>query len=279
MFTINPFSELSGFISPLAMQMYVIAMVLLVVGGTVLDMIHKKSAQYFFNNAEKAKAAATRTVSAGEKASIAFKTVAEDVLTSGEFCNPQRRVAHLLTMYGFILFAATTAIMIFGYADAATPAILPLLWHIGALMLCVGGYWFWFFIRVDVAAEGNPWYRVMRADLFVLSLLATATFASDLVRTAGGRCRGLVNPVLLVCSSSPAPCCSEVYCGPNLPICSLNPQRRFRSAWPRRTVPGMACRHLQTNPSSLVRVSNGCCPRTTDQHSINMVIESCNHWP
>jgi hypothetical protein len=44
-------------------------------------------------------------------------------------------------------------------------------------MLCGGGYWFWFFIRVDVAAEGNPWYRVMRADLFVLSLLATATFA------------------------------------------------------------------------------------------------------
>jgi hypothetical protein len=43
-------------------------------------------------------------------------------------------------------------------------------------MLCFGGYWFWFFIRVDVAAEGNPWYRVMRADMFILSLLATATF-------------------------------------------------------------------------------------------------------
>ena len=176
MFTINPFSELSGFISPLAMQVYVVAMVLLVVGGTVLDMIHKKSAQYFFNNAEKAKAAATRSVSTGEKASIAFKTVAEDVLASGEFCNTKRRLAHLLTMYGFILFAATTAIMIFAYADSATPAILPLLWHTGALMLCIGGYWFWFFIRVDVAAEGNPWYRVIPADLFVLSLLATATF-------------------------------------------------------------------------------------------------------
>ena len=177
MFTINPFSELSGLISPLAMQLYVIAMVLLVVGGTVLDMIHKKSAQYFFKNAEKAKAQASRSVSGGEKASIAFKTVAEDVLTSGEFCNPRRRVAHLLTMYGFILFAATTAIMIFGYTGSDTPATLPLLWHVGALMLCVGGYWFWFFIRVDVAAEGNRWYRVMRADLFILSLLATATFA------------------------------------------------------------------------------------------------------
>ncbi len=177
MFTVNPFSELSGFISPLAMQLYVILMVLLVIGGTVLDMIHKKSAQYFFNNAEKAKAEASRSVSVVEKATIAVTTVAVDVLTSGEFCNQHRRVAHLLTMYGFILFAATTAIMIFGYIGADTPVILPLLWHLGALMLCGGGYWFWFVIRVDVAAEGNPWYRVIPADLFVLSLLATATFA------------------------------------------------------------------------------------------------------
>lgn len=176
MFTINPFSELSGLVSPLAMQVYVIAMVFLVAGGTIIDTIHKKSAKYFFKNAEKAKAQASKSVSGGEKVSIAIKTVAEDVLTSAEFCNPRRRFAHLLTMYGFILFAATTAIMIFGYAGSATPAILPLLWHVGALMLCVGGYWFWFFIRVDVAAEGNPWYRVVRADLFILSLLATATF-------------------------------------------------------------------------------------------------------
>lgn len=177
MFTINPFSGLLELVSPLTMQLYVVIMVLLVIGGTLLDIIHKKSAQYFFENAEKAKARATRTVSSGEKAGIALKTLAEDVLTSAEFCNPRRRIAHLLTMYGFILFAATTAILIFVFLDSPTPAILPVLWHLGALMLCVGGYWFWFFIRVDVAAEGNPWYRVMRADLFILSLLATATFA------------------------------------------------------------------------------------------------------
>ena len=176
MFTINPFSELSGLISPLTMQAYVIVMVLLVVGGTILDMIHKKSAQYFFENSKKAQKNATRTVSAGEKASLAVKTVAKEVLTSGEFENPRRRISHLFIMYGFILFAATTAIMIFGYAGSATPAILPMLWHLGALMLCFGGYWFFFFVRVDVAAEGNPWYRVCRADMFILSLLATATF-------------------------------------------------------------------------------------------------------
>ena len=42
-------------------------------------------------------------------------------------------------------------------------------------MILLGGYWFWFFIRVDVAAEGNTPFRVVRADLFVLSLLASVT--------------------------------------------------------------------------------------------------------
>ncbi len=179
MFMNNPFSELSASISPTTMQGYVILMVLLVIGGTILDMIHKKSAQYFFENAKKAQKSAKRTVGTGEKASIAIKVLANEVLTSGEFCNTRRRLSHLLTMYGFILFVVTTAIMIFGYPTPATPtpAILPQLWHIGALMLAAGGYWFWFFIRVDVSAEGLSWYRVERADLFILSLLTTATFA------------------------------------------------------------------------------------------------------
>lgn len=177
MFNINPFAELSGLIPPIAMQIYVILMAILVAGGTLLDTIHKKSAQYFFENSEKQKKMASREVSGGEKVGIAVKTVAVDVLTSAEFCNQKRRLAHLLTMYGFILFVVSTAVMIFGYADSADAAAWPLLWHLGALMVCVGGYWFWFVIRVDVAAEGNPWYRVVRADLFLLALLATTTFA------------------------------------------------------------------------------------------------------
>ena len=43
-------------------------------------------------------------------------------------------------------------------------------------MVLLGGYWFWFFIRVDVAAEGSSPFRVMHADLFILSLLASVTF-------------------------------------------------------------------------------------------------------
>ena len=44
-------------------------------------------------------------------------------------------------------------------------------------MVCIGGYWFWFFIRVDVAAEGQSPFRLTQADLFVVSLVASTTFA------------------------------------------------------------------------------------------------------
>ena len=161
------------------MQIYVVAMFLAVIVGTVIDTVHKKSAQYFFENSQKAQKSAKRTVTGGEKVSLAISTVANEVLTSSEFANPKRRMSHLLTMYGFIIFVATTATMIFGYptpAEAA-PGILVFLWHLGALMVCVGGYWFWFSIRCDVHSEGKPWYKLVRADLFILSLLMTTTFA------------------------------------------------------------------------------------------------------
>ena len=68
--------------------------------------------------------------------------------------------------------------MIFCYSssDSITPNLWPILWHVGAVMTCLGGYWFWLFLRVDVSAEAHPWYRIIKADLFVLSLLAAATF-------------------------------------------------------------------------------------------------------
>jgi len=188
MFTSNLFAELSASIPTAYMQGYIVLMILLVMGGTILDMMHKKSAQYFFENAKKAQKSAKRSVGTGEKASIAASVLVKEVLTSGEFNNTRRRLSHLLTMYGFIIFVVTTVIMIFAYPTPATPtpALLPQLWHTGALMLAAGGYWFWLFIRVDVSAEGLPWFRFERADLFILSLLATSTFALVWSFTGGG---------------------------------------------------------------------------------------------
>ncbi len=179
MFTSNPFAELSAAISPSVMQTYVIIMIVLVVGGTLYDIAHKRSARYFFDNWRKVKDKGARPIGGGEMVSLAVKTGAVEVLTSAEFCNPQRRIAHLLTMYGFLAYVITTLIMVFWYPtpSVTAPAIVPLLWYVGALMVCIGGYWFWFFIRVDVAAEGNSRFRIIQADLFILSLLASVTLA------------------------------------------------------------------------------------------------------
>jgi hypothetical protein len=177
MITSNPFAGLP--LEPGVMQAYVVLMVLLVIGGTLLDVVHKKSAKYFFEKGQALKKIAKREVGGGEKASIAISTLTNEVLTSSEFENPDRRYAHLLTMYGFVFFVVTTAIMIFGLpaAEGDSFTLSALLWHLGALSTCIGGYWFWFKIRADVRSEGHEWYDVHQSDLFVVSLLLMTTFA------------------------------------------------------------------------------------------------------
>jgi hypothetical protein len=174
----NPFAALSASVSPTIMQAYVIVMAVLVVAGTLFDIIHKQSATYFFDNWRRFRSQAKRHVGSGEMASLAVQTAVIDVMASGEFCNMQRRLAHLLTMYGFVIYVVTTIMMVFAYPTPATPApvIVAALWYVGMLMVCLGGYWFWFFIRVDVTAEGNSPFRFVRADLFIVSLLLSVTF-------------------------------------------------------------------------------------------------------
>src|SRR5687767_5674475 len=121
MFTSNPFAELSAFIPPAFMPTFVVVMIVLVAAGTLFDIVHKGSAKYFFANWRKSQSKG-KPVGGGELISIAIQTSLVDVLTSGEFCNARRRVAHLLTMYGFLLYVVTTAILVFGYPTPATPA-------------------------------------------------------------------------------------------------------------------------------------------------------------
>ena len=203
MLNTNPFYELATLISPAIMQGYVILMIALVIIGTILDMMHKKSAQYFFANANRAQKDAKRTLSGGEKASFAVQTVVNEVLTSSEFKRTRRRISHLFTMYGFVIFVASTAVLIFGYATEPAAGIWPVLWHLGALMLCFGGYWFWFFIRVDVAAEGVKWYNFNgRGDIFIVGLITMPTFALLWSATMGsGTLNMLFFALFILCST------------------------------------------------------------------------------
>ena len=161
MLLINPFVILSETISPIYMQWFVIVMAILVVVGTLLDIIHKKNVKYFFENAKKAKLSAKKTLSSSEKISVISKTIVSDIATTSELGAGKRRTAHLLGMYGTILFWITSVIMIFCYSNptSETPSAWPIIWHVGAIMTVLGGSWFWFFLRVDVYSEAQPWFR------------------------------------------------------------------------------------------------------------------------
>ena len=85
MIYINPFEELLTFVPAIALQGFVVVMILLVAIGTLVDMAHKKNAKYFFINFKRAKASATNELSGSQKAKIISKTIASDILTTSSF--------------------------------------------------------------------------------------------------------------------------------------------------------------------------------------------------
>lgn len=176
MLTTNPFTALTEFVPLEIIQGYVILMIVAVAIGTAFDLLHDSKAKFFLQDRQRAKAAARRQLGAAELAAIAAKTLTTDIATFGEFCNQSRRISHALMFYGFVFYLVTSMAMVFAY-PTATPAILPILWNLGVLMTLVGGYWFFFFLRVNVVHDGQPPWRLVRADLFIVTLLASLTFA------------------------------------------------------------------------------------------------------
>lgn len=177
MFTSNPFAPVMESLFPLAMNVYVVLMILAVLIGTLFDISRKGSARFFARRKERSRDAAQRQLGGMDSLSLAIDTIAEAAV-SGEFCKWPRRISHLLTMYGFLLYLITTIVMVFVYpAAASTPVILPALWTIGALMILVGGSWFFFFLRVNVAHDGASPLHLGQADLFIGSLVVSVAFA------------------------------------------------------------------------------------------------------
>ena len=121
MFEMNPFAELSTTVSVDVMQGFVSVMIALVAGGTLFDIIHKGSAKYFFQRWGKEKGLKQRDPAFGETVAVIAKTTAHDVLTQGEFCSFKRRLAHLLSMWGFVAYATATSVMVYSYPTDALP--------------------------------------------------------------------------------------------------------------------------------------------------------------
>ncbi|EEZ80740.1 MAG: adenylylsulfate reductase [Candidatus Thioglobus sp.] len=169
------------------MQTYVTVMIALVIVMTIADLLHKKSATYFFQAAEKAdellaageaessignETGRLKQLSTGDKVNALVATVAIDVATAGEFSNGPRRLVHIFTMWGFVLFVAATAIIIYGEAENAMSATA---WNIGAIMLLVGSWGYWFAFKVDCQSEAQSYFQIdLRKDIFSLGLMGTS---------------------------------------------------------------------------------------------------------
>ena len=152
----NPFAAVAEFWSPLATKVYIVLMIVAVVVGVLFDVSHKGSGIYFAERRKKSRDSARNPVGGGKAFALALATVAEAAV-SGEFDKTPRRISHLPTMYRFLLNIITTLLMVFVYPTAAvTPPIVSTLWTLGAVMVLVGGLWFFLFLRANVAHDGDP---------------------------------------------------------------------------------------------------------------------------
>ena len=148
----------------------------------MIDIIHKKNVKYFFENAKKAKKSAKIELTTGQRTSVILKTVAHDIATTAELGRGKRRVAHVLGMYGTIIFWVTSALLIFSFptAGSSTPSV-----NYNVACRCNNDLFRWLlvlvFLRVDVLAEAHPWYRIIKADLFVLALISMCNIWFSLV--------------------------------------------------------------------------------------------------
>ena len=109
MITNNPFSTLAETVPSIAMQGFVLAMAALTLIGVLVDIMHKKNVKYFFENAKKAKKNAKIELTAGKRTAVILKTVAHDIATTSELGWGKRRLAHVLGMYGTIIFVKACA--------------------------------------------------------------------------------------------------------------------------------------------------------------------------
>ncbi|MDE2309243.1 MAG: adenylyl-sulfate reductase, partial [Betaproteobacteria bacterium] len=122
MFTTNPFTALTLFVSPAALQVYLLLMALAVAIGTLFDLLHGKKIKFFLQERKRKKAAAKRQLGAAAVVAIAAWALAHDIATFGEFCKTQRRISHVLMFYGFVTYLITTIVMVFIYpADTHAP--------------------------------------------------------------------------------------------------------------------------------------------------------------
>ncbi len=155
----------------LYMQIFGIIMVLFVIAGMSYDFIGGKKLEYTIRDM-KARGSGRFDLTA------ALSAIFIDISTSAQFakCSVQRRASHILMMWGFIISIVILFVEVYFIHYAAVLSIydpLQMLLMIAWIMLLAGAFWF-LPQRANVRVDGDPVYKLRRADIFVVNVIVYA---------------------------------------------------------------------------------------------------------
>ena len=155
----------------LYMQIFGIAMLLLVIAGMSYDFIGGKKLEYTIRDRKERN-------SGGFYIGAALNAIFVDISTSAQFakCSIQRRASHILMMWGFIISIVVLFVEVYFAHFAAVLSIynqLQALLLTAWIMVIAGALWF-MPQRANVRVDGDPVYKLRKADMFVVNVIVYA---------------------------------------------------------------------------------------------------------
>jgi hypothetical protein len=171
--------DIFSMVPAIYLQIFSVLMILFVIAGMLYDFIGGNKLEYTIRD-RKARGAR------GFDMEAALKAVFVDIATSAQFskCSVQRRASHLLMMWGFIISMIVLFIETFVTSLASTLSTyyypLQVLLLTCWLMLLAGALWF-LPQRANVRVDGDPVYKLRRADIFVLNVMVYAVLGVALL--------------------------------------------------------------------------------------------------
>ncbi|MGC8558547.1 MAG: hypothetical protein ACP5NC_06105 [Nitrososphaeria archaeon] len=171
--------DIFSIVPAIYLQIFSIVMILFVIAGMLYDFIGGSKLEYTVRD-RKARGAK------GFDMGAALKAIFIDIATSAQFskCSIQRRASHLLMMWGFIISVIVLFIETFVTSLVSTLSTyyysLQTLLLICWFMLLAGALWF-LPQRANVRVDGDPVYKLRRADIFVLNVMVYAVLGVALL--------------------------------------------------------------------------------------------------
>ncbi|MCL4339849.1 MAG: hypothetical protein M1388_01810 [Thaumarchaeota archaeon] len=161
--------DIFSIVNPLYMQIFAVVMIVGLVGGMAYDFIGGKKLEFTLRERRQ------KGRNIGIDFSAAFSAIFGDVATSRQFakCSSSRRASHILMMWGFIISIILLFIEVFflpftSILSMTSPVQILLI--ISLVMLLIGALWF-LPQRANVRVDGDPVYKLRRADIFVINVI------------------------------------------------------------------------------------------------------------